>query len=192
VLVAWTAYLLKRPKVQRFFDPRYWFSELKRFVGEAKDSGWRPKTRYTGTVLIGVLVCLLLVAPAVKLSSSLQSNAGGGGEDVTTEDHPVSTISKSWLFLMLVLLPPTEEVVFRRGILEWLKRRFPEVIAVLGSSLAFGLFHLLNVGTRLFAFIPPFVLGNVFGIVYLREGLGAAALVHVLYNVSFFLMVVLG
>jgi membrane protease YdiL (CAAX protease family) len=93
--------------------------------------------------------------------------------------------------LSTTLLATGEEAMFRAGFLPWLKRRFETrgvrwavPLALVISSAVFSLVHLPIHAFTLDLFVLKFVLGLVFGLLYLRTGnLAAPAAAPSAYNI---------
>ncbi len=87
------------------------------------------------------------------------------------------------LTIIVLTVPVFEEWIFRGVLLDEFSHRLrSRSIGVALSALFFALFHLSNPGTYPAAVLPLFVGGLLFGICYLRIGLGGAILCHSTYN----------
>lgn len=93
--------------------------------------------------------------------------------------------------LSTIVLATGEEVMFRAGMLPWLRKRFEArgwrwavPAALILSSAVFSLVHLPVHSFTLNLFVLKFVLGIVLGLLYLRTGnLAAPAAAHSAYNI---------
>jgi len=83
--------------------------------------------------------------------------------------------------LSLVLVGPCEELAMRGFVQKGFENSFGKVKGLLISSVLFGLMHGLN---TLYAIVPVFVVGLVFGYVWQRTGENttASALMHGVYD----------
>ncbi len=84
-----------------------------------------------------------------------------------------------WYAFILAVLPAlSEELLFRGFILTGLRRRFSARMAVVISSIMFGLYHF-----NVFQFVPALVLGGVLGLLTVKSGsILPAMLYHLLHN----------
>lgn len=86
------------------------------------------------------------------------------------------------IFALVVLAPISEELVFRGVLLRGLQARYGMTVAVIGSSVAFALVHLLD-PNLLLAMPVFFVLGLALGYSVARTGrLGRAIAIHAGFN----------
>lgn len=93
----------------------------------------------------------------------------------------------SRFFLLVIVAPFTEELLFRGLILRGLYKRFGGLVAILLSSLLFGLVHL-----NPWQFVTALLLGLILGWAYLRTGsVWLCVLGHALVNGAFFLVTTL-
>jgi membrane protease YdiL (CAAX protease family) len=103
------------------------------------------------------------------------------GLQVQTDLAPLfSELSSPWWFLLagVVVAPVVEEVFFRGFVFAGLRSRFEWKTAAAISSALFALTHL-----QLTAFIPIFILGYIFAILYRQSNsIVPAILMHVLTN----------
>lgn len=96
-------------------------------------------------------------------------------------------MSKSYqLFIYMIMIGPiAEELLVRGFILTGLKNRYGPTIALVLSSLIFGAIHLPLVAQSIYAFI----LGLLFGFLYLKTGsIRACMLAHIVNNGIYFLI----
>ncbi len=98
-----------------------------------------------------------------KLSNFLASTLTGG-ESENSINVFLSGDNILAMIMVAVLAPIFEELVFRKLIIDR-TRRYGEWIAILYSSLAFGLFH-----CNLYQIFYAFVIGILLGYVYVRTG----------------------
>ena len=90
--------------------------------------------------------------------------------------------------LALFVAPIAEELVFRAGLFRYLRTRAPRWVAFTASA---GLFALLHANWA--SFMPLFMLGLVFALVYERTGdLAVPMLAHALFNLNTLLLVLGG
>lgn len=152
--------------------------------------GFRPTTSprrwYVIAVAVGVIGLPLLAAgisslldalglPVVDMKPFLSSAA----------EQPLALAAM--VVLGAVLGPLTEEILFRGYLYTWARRRFGVPVAMVGSSVVFGLAH-VSPGHA----IATAVIGMVIAMVYERSGsLWPAVVVHGSYNGVALLTVVL-
>ncbi len=89
------------------------------------------------------------------------------------------------LVMNVLLVPLVEERVYRGLVQRVLAARFGSTAGLAGAAILFGLAHL---GVYRFAVYQTTLLGVSFGVAYAGGGLGAAAIVHAVWN----LMLMLG
>lgn len=101
----------------------------------------------------------------------------------------MSTQTSIYSFLMMVIAAPVfEEFIFRGIMLDGLLKKYKPVIAILISSFLFGLVHL-----NPWQFITGMIIGLFSGWVYYRsKSLSYSILVHVVVNLSGFILRLLG
>ena len=102
-----------------------------------------------------------------------------------------------WVKLALVLIatllvPVTEEVLFRGGLFRYFRTRIPRSVAIGVTSLLFGALH-VSWGDHLGglpSFAPLTVLAIVFCLAYERTGsIGTTIVAHALFNLNTFVMI---
>ena len=105
-----------------------------------------------------------------------------------------------WVKLSLVLIatllvPVTEEVLFRGGLFRYFRTRIPRSAAIAATSLLFGALH-VSWGDHLgglSSLAPLTVLAVVFCLAYERTGsIGTTIVAHALFNLNTFVMIVGG
>jgi membrane protease YdiL (CAAX protease family) len=103
-----------------------------------------------------------------------------------------------WMWLLPVLAavgsPLVEEIFFRGLFLGIAVQRFPKWVAVLMSSLAFGLLHMQSsLWSSVFMVTTTTLVGCVFAVMRLRTGrLGTSITAHIMFNSATLLLAVLG
>jgi membrane protease YdiL (CAAX protease family) len=92
-------------------------------------------------------------------------------------------------FLLCILTPLVEELIFRKVIFNFFHGRFGNVAAVIISGLIFGIMHVVSFSDYLQA-IPYVMMGMVFGVIYLRanKNIFVPIGVHVINNLISFLI----
>lgn len=144
-----------------------------------------PSRRDLGYIVGG---CILALVAAVGLSyvlAVLDLVPESVIEDAGSDD---STFFLALAALSVVLVAPTEELLFRGAIQGRLRIQFGPAAAIAGASLLFGSMHLANYGGNVLAIVAGALLiagvGSVFGMVYERtDNLVVPILVHAIYNV---------
>lgn len=94
-----------------------------------------------------------------------------------------------------LLVPVTEEAIFRAGLYRYLRTRIPKSAAVVLTSLLFAALHVHWGGAYegLASVGPLFVLAAVFCLAYERTGrIGTTMVAHALFNLNTFVLVVSG
>ena len=102
------------------------------------------------------------------------------------QEYVFQAIEESYPVLLAIIVltvPIFEEWIFRGILLDEFSRRLrSRSVGVALSAFFFALFHLSNPGTYPAAVLPLFLGGVLFGICYLRVGLGGAIICHSTYN----------
>jgi membrane protease YdiL (CAAX protease family) len=99
------------------------------------------------------------------------------------------------LAVAVLLVPVTEELVFRAGLFRYLRTRMPRAAAILLTSSLFAALH-VNWGphpTGLPSLLPLIVLAAVYCVAYERTGsIGTTIVAHALFNLNTFVVVASG
>lgn len=112
-----------------------------------------------------------------SIAGTLLSWLISGGTAVNSLDAYAMDTNPLKVLFMVILAPLIEEYVFRKQLIDR-TRRYGEKSAVFLSALLFGLFH-----ENLFQFFYAFLLGWVFGYIYIRTGrLRYTVLMHAIVN----------
>jgi membrane protease YdiL (CAAX protease family) len=113
---------------------------------------------------------------------------------ILENDHS-AVLRASFAVVALVLVPVTEEVLFRGCLFRFLLERIPRWAAISSSSLLFGALHVQwwdHMG-GLPSFLPLVVLAAIFCVAYERTGtLAAPIIAHALFNLNTFVLVLTG
>jgi membrane protease YdiL (CAAX protease family) len=95
-----------------------------------------------------------------------------------------------------VLVPVTEELVFRGGLFRYFRTRIPRWLAIVLTSALFGALHASWVGGSLVGLpsvVPLMVLAVVFCVAYERTGrIGTVMVAHSLFNLYTFALIAAG
>ncbi len=131
--------------------------------------------------MISSLITMIFVGPQ---SSSNQS--------LIVENVAIAPLYM--LFSVSIFAPLVEEGVFRGTIQKFLSQKFPKWISILIASFLFGFLHIvagLLQGNllELFYIIPYLALGIVLGIFYERYTISHTILIHSIYNLLSFVMI---
>lgn len=131
---------------------------------------------------LGALAVAVVLSLALDAAGLVPDSVIG---DIGAEDP---TFLLALAVLSVVLIAPTEELLFRGAIQGKFRQRFSPVAAVAGSSLLFGAMHLANYGGAIAPILAGAaliaVVGAVLGAVYERSGnLVVPITVHAIYNV---------
>ena len=129
-----------------------------------------------GRFAAALLMCIGLMVTGSLLGSGLAEIFSGGAAENPLSAY-VSRISALQVFVMVVLGPAAEELLFRKLLLDRLAR-YGGLPAALVSGLCFGLYHM-----NLFQFFYAAALGTLFAFLYLRTGrLRYPLALHMLVN----------
>lgn len=136
-------------------------------------------------MVVGTVLALVVAVALSLLLAMLDLVPDSVIGDVAAEDP---TFLLALAGLTVVLVAPTEELLFRGAIQGRFRERFSPIAAVAGSSLLFGAMHLANYGGEVAPIVAGAALiaavGAVFGAVYERtDNLVVPIVVHAVYNV---------
>lgn len=138
---------------------------------------------------IGYVVSIALAAGLTYIFSLMPWFNAGEAQDLGYSHYMVG-IERGIAFITLVVIAPiAEEIIFRGWLYGKLRVKIPKWVAILATSLVFGLIHLQwNVGVTVFAMsVVTCILREITGTIY------AGTLVHMINNgVAFVLVYVLG
>lgn len=142
-------------------------------------------------IVILVTICILTGIGSTALLIILESTVNN---DFTVDKWNLissETFSEvewipSWIFIMIltssIIVPITEELIFRGLILNRLRNKYGIIIAVIVSSLIFATFHLNK------SYIGTFLHGIIFALVAIKfASLYYPIVIHSLYNLFMFL-----
>lgn len=106
-----------------------------------------------------------------------------------------AAVKLSLVLVAVLLVPVTEEVLFRGGLFRYFRTRIPRWAAIVLTSALFGALH-VSWGDHLGglpSFAPLTVLAVVFCLAYERTGsIGATIVAHALFNLNTLVLVVCG
>lgn len=126
-------------------------------------------------------ICIIFpVAYSLSYFSNFLASLLSGGESENTVINTLITGNNVLSMIMVAVLAPIfEELVFRKLIIDR-TRRYGEAIAILYSSLAFGIFH-----CNLYQLFYAFAIGILLGYVYVRTGnVILTIIMHMIMNSS--------
>lgn len=172
-LVVFSVWMKRHPTSIRSLSPRYWWRH-------ARELTMKDYAKKLGIGLAFALVAFLLLP---DITSFVESNAGPIVDNPA--QNPIAIvyrISPLMLLAVSVVLPISEEWLFRDVMLPAVRRKYGAVIAVLISSATFAFLHITNPGTSPLMFIPVLAGGVMFSLAYLRGGLLSSYLAHGVYN----------
>jgi len=149
------------------------------------------------------VVTFLIALPVVFAASSawefILQRAGLPDEKQDMVD--ILQNSHSWLLkgslvaVATILVPITEETIFRAGLFRYFRTRVPRWMTILLTSALFGALHVSwsdNL-SGLPSLAPLFALAVVFCLAYERTGrIGTTMVAHALFNLNTFVLVVAG
>lgn len=135
-------------------------------------AGFNPNIILSGTVW--VIAAQIVLEPLMAMLPSIENAGVGRG---------------FWACVTAVVLAPVFEEILCRGlVLEAVRRRWGDVVAVLISALFFGLVH-VEPSTAL----AGFVVGGIFGTIYIRtHSLFSTIILHSINNVFAFALICFG
>jgi hypothetical protein len=113
---------------------------------------------------------------------------------ILENDHS-AVLRASFALVALVLVPVTEEVLFRGCLFRFLLERIPRWAAIASTSVLFGALHVQwwDHMSGLPSFLPLVVLAAIFCVAYERTGtLAAPIIAHALFNLNTFVLVLTG
>ena len=116
---------------------------------------------------------------------------GYNAEDLSNIPDLQALFSPTFLFLLIAIQPVGEEIFFRGFINEKIERFTSPIIAIVLTSVLFGIAH-MSYG-KLFPAIMPILMGLVLGyIVYKTNNLYSAIFAHVAFNLTSLTLAYLG
>lgn len=135
-------------------------------------AGFNPNIILSGTVW--VIAAQIVLEPLMAMLPSIENAGVGRG---------------FWACVTAVVLAPVFEEILCRGlVLEAVRRRWGDVVAVLISALFFGLVH-VEPSTAL----AGFVVGGIFGTIYIRtHSLFSTIILHSINNAFAFALICFG
>lgn len=135
-------------------------------------AGFNPNIILSGTVW--VIAAQIVLEPLMAMLPSIENAGVGRG---------------FWACVTAVVLAPVFEEILCRGlVLETVRRRWGDAVAVLISALFFGLVH-VEPSTAL----AGFVVGGIFGTIYIRtHSLFSTIILHSINNAFAFALICLG
>lgn len=160
------------------FVPQYLVGVPLALVVLSGEKGKRPEEHRLsfGKFLIVFIMCFCLMYGGSLLGNFLSALLSGGTANNALNVLAMDNSPLKVLF-MVILAPLMEELVFRKFIIDR-TAVFGEKRAVLLSALTFGMFHM-----NLYQFFYAFLLGWLFGYIYLRTGrLRYPVILHALVN----------
>ncbi len=136
--------------------------------------GHITKSQYIRAVFIIFPIAVFLGKFSNFLASALTEGEAQNSIGVFLSDTNIPA-----MIMVSLLAPIFEELVFRKFIIDR-TQRYGEMVAIMYSSLAFGLFH-----CNLYQFFYAFVIGIVLGYVYIRTGnIILTIIMHMCVNAS--------
>jgi hypothetical protein len=179
----WATALLQVPLWAGLLGAPLWATHLKGRRSLASDFGlrMRPVDVPLGLLVgfVGQIALLLLLALVYDLLGVDLDKVGQTAEELT--DGATDAVGVVLLVLIVGLAAPVFEELFYRGLwLRAIERRAGTVVAVLGSSLLFGLVHFEPYD------LPALVgFGAIAAVLTVRTGrLGPAIWAHVAFNIT--------
>lgn len=145
----------------------------------ANDSKVKIKGHISMNQYIRSIFMMFPIAFGLNYLSTLLASALSGGEAENSIGQLLGGDNIAAMIMVAVLAPIFEELVFRKLIIDR-TIRYGELMSIVFSSLAFGLFH-----CNLYQVFYAFVLGLILGYVYVRTGnIILTIIMHMCVNAS--------
>lgn len=147
--------------------------------------GMKTKYREKTTMPISEFFSLFLIAQTAMFAGNLIGEAFNGffsafkGSESTNPVAIIVEASPTWLLLItcVIIGPIVEELIFRKLMIDRLSR-YGELIAVMTSAIAFGLFH-----GNFYQFFYAVMLGLILGYMYAKtRNIKYSMIMHILIN----------
>lgn len=147
--------------------------------------GMKTKYRESSTMSVQEFFSLFLISQTAMFAGSLIGEAFNGffsafkGSEITDPVGELIASSPIWLlFITVVIIGPIfEELIFRKLMIDRLSR-YGELVAVMTSSIAFGLFH-----GNFYQFFYAVMLGLILGYMYAKtRNIKYSIIMHMLIN----------
>ena len=184
-LALWVLALLQLPLWVIFGGVPLWATIKKGSGSLVRDFGlrmeWKDALIGFGAGIVGQFA-LVLVMPLYDLLGIDQHDVGKTAEEMSERAHdPLGVVC---LFVVVVIGAAVFEELFYRGlVLRAARRRYGTVIAVIGSSVLFGVMHFQWVDT-----IALSLVGALFAVLAVRyDRLGPSIWAHMAFNLTAFL-----
>jgi uncharacterized protein len=184
-LALWAVALLQLPLWAVFVGVPWWATKRKGSGSLRIDFGfwqrWKDIPIGLGYGVLGQFAIVLLV-PLYDLLGIDENDVGQAAEEMSDRAHdPVGVIC---LFLVAVVGAAVFEELFYRGlVLRSVRRRFGNVVGIIGTSLLFGVMHF-----QFFDTIALTLVGALFAWLAIRyDRLGPAIWAHMAFNLTAFL-----
>ncbi len=148
----------------------------------------KQKNRWASIIIIGYLYLMIGNALANLGSSALGNLFGVSPDESINQLTIIRALDSNGVIFMIVsaviLGPLVEEMIFRKSIFGLIKN---DVLALIVSSLVFGSIHLVGEASVMSALVNGlsyFVMGAVFGLIYIqnKRNIYASLSVHILTN----------
>jgi len=135
----------------------------------------------TAAVMFGVVICI----------GGLLSVLGFDLENASNIQDIEQLFSLPATFILIIFQPITEEIFYRGFLLEKIEKMSSAPIAIIITSILFGLAHLT--AGNIYPAILTGIAGAVLGIVVIKkQNLTVAIIAHILFNIVSFSMYVIG
>ena len=172
-----------------YAPPRIFKNKIKKSSRDSLGLRGLPTWTDLGLAPVGYVASILIAMGITMLFNFLPWFNGDEVQDLGYSHYMVG-VERGVVFLLLAVIAPIiEEIIFRGWLYGKLRVRIPKWVAVIVTSLAFGLVHLQwNVGISVFAMsVVTCTLREITGTIY------AGTLVHIINNsVAFYLVYVAG
>ena len=150
------------------------------FMKLTNDSVCKVKGTIEKNLYIRLIFIMFPVTYGLAYFSNFIASALSKGEAENPLINNFLSESNVWAVIMVAFLAPIfEELVFRKLIIDR-TRRYGEVLAIVYSSVAFGLFH-----CNVYQIFYAFAIGLILGYVYVRTGnVILTIIIHMIMNSS--------
>lgn len=143
-----------------------------------------------GKIVLGLAMVYMASLIGQGIVMALGGSPSSANEDAIASLFTADPLRLVSLFFMLCILAPlTEEVIYRKVIFGWLDQKWGSVTAIILSGAIFGLMHVISYGDFIQS-IPYILMGATFGYLYhwARNNIFVTITVHFLNNLIAYVM----
>lgn len=150
--------------------------------------------RHSLLIFLGIFLLLIFNILSVQFLEAMGLEVTGSNQEAIIQMANASLATRMALLVAAGFLAPfVEEMVFRKSFVDIFARRFGVVLAILLSSLLFGLLHVLLDLDRLYMLLPYAVSGLVLSFIYFfsNKNIFVPIMVHASYNLIGLMILIL-